>query len=247
MAFYDEIAGDYDAMTGSGGRSLRAEEFLKTLRRRFPINSALDVACGTGLYIILLAKLGIRSVGADVSAAMLDQARKNAQENGVRVDWVCSPMQDLAAKVQGRFDAVVCMGNSIPHLLTDGELDATIEGFVRMLNPGGIIVLQLLNYDRILCRRERIVGINRHANKEYVRFYDFQGDQVQFNILEITGTSDEPAHQLHTTLLRPYTAEMLRHTLIRHGCRNVQIYSGLGFAPFDKDGSETAMLIGSTG
>ena len=244
MAFYDEIADDYDVMTGSGERSSIAAEFLSELVARFPIKSALDVACGTGLYTIGLAKMGIRATGTDVSTAMLDQARRHAQQAAVRADWACAPMQELAAKLSQRFDAVLCMGNSIPHLLTDADLDASIAGFTHMLSPGGIIVLQLLNYARIMSRRERIVGINRQADQEYVRFYDFLPGLLQFNILEINWGGREVEHRLHSTQLRPYVMEELRDALLRHGCQDVHAYSGLQFAPFDRDDSETVMLIG---
>lgn len=244
MAFYDEIADDYDVMTGSGERSSKAEKFLSELVARFPIKSALDVACGTGLYAIGLAKMGVRATGTDVSTAMLDQARKHAQRAALSADWVCAPMQELAAKLSQRFDAVLCMGNSIPHLLTDADLNASIAGFTHMLSPGGIIVLQLLNYARIMSRRERIVGINRQADQEYVRFYDFLPGLLQFNILEINWGGREVEHRLHSTQLRPYVMEELRDALLRHGCQDVHAYSGLQFAPFDRDDSETVMLIG---
>jgi SAM-dependent methyltransferase len=242
--FYDEIASDYDAITGSSGRGHRAEEFLKALRARFEIKSALDVACGTGLYAILLAKMGVQSAGTDMSAKMLDLAGKRAQEANVHVDWVCAPMQELAGRFPRRFDAVLCMGNSIPHLLTDADLDATIGGFAKMLNEGGIVVLQLLNYTRIMARQERIVGINRLGDKEYVRFYDFLGEQVRFNILEIAWASGAPEHRLLTTTLRPYTADTLRRALIEHGCGSVEAFGGLGLTPFDENSDETVMLIG---
>jgi SAM-dependent methyltransferase len=243
MDFYDELAGDYDAITGSAGRAERAQEFLKALAARFPIKSALDAACGTGLYAIQLAGMGVRSVGADISPGMLEQARRLAQQAKLNVEWVCAPMQELAAKLPERFDAVLCMGNSIPHLLSDADLDATLAAFLQLLNPGGIVVLQLLNYARRLGRQERIVGINRRGQREFVRFYDFQGDQAQFNILEIDWSTGQPQHRLHTTTLRLYTAEALRQALNQHGSERVELFSGLDFAPFDNQRDETVMLI----
>jgi ubiquinone/menaquinone biosynthesis C-methylase UbiE len=247
MGFYDEIADDYDALTGAGDRAARAEGFLTELVGRFPLRLALDVACGTGLYTILLAKLGVRITGVDSSPAMLDQARRHATSAGVGVDWVCAPMQELARQALPRVDAVLCLGNSIPHLLTDADLDAALAGFARLLNPGGIVVLQLLNYGRILRQGERLVGINRQADKEYVRFYDFLGQRVRFNILEIDWSGDEPRHQLHSTELRPYLAEELQAALLRHGWRAVRAHSGLHFADFDPDSPESVMLIARGG
>ena len=245
MDFYDEIASDYDAMTGAGQRAARAEAFLRELVSRFHIESALDAACGTGLYAIALAKMGVRVVGADISAAMIDQARKNAAQAEAQVDWLCEPMQKLSYKVRERFDAVLCMGNSIPHLLSDKDLRAALTGFVDMLRPGGVVVVQLLNYERVLAQKERIVGINRGGGKEYVRFYDFLPDRVRFNILEIDWAAGQCAHRLHGTELHPYTADDLAKALMRQGCCSVGYHSGLSFEAFDPHADETVTLIGA--
>ena len=245
MDFYDEIASEYDAITGAAGRAARAEAFLRELVSRFHVESALDAACGTGLYAIALAKMGVKTLGADISAAMIDQARQNAAQAGVQVDWLCEPMQKLSYKVRERFDAVLCMGNSIPHLLTDADLRAALSGFVELLRPGGVVVVQLLNYERVLAQNERIVGINRGGGKEYVRFYDFLPGRVRFNILEIDWSAGQCAHRLHGTELRPYTADDLAKGLMRQGCSSVDYHSGLSFEAFDPRTDQTVTLIGA--
>lgn len=243
-SFYDDLAAEYDDLTGLAGRLAKARAFIAALKDRYRIASALDVACGTGLYAIELARSGIQAVGSDLSEPMLQQAARNAKETGVSLDWVPAPMQELPAKISRQFDAVLCMGNSIPHLLEDVALDAAIGGFVKLLAPGGIVALQLLNYAGILASRERIVGINRAGDREYVRFYDFLDGLVRFNILEITWRGDRAEHRLHSTTLRPYSAYALRACLFRHGCGKIELFGGLDFAPFYPKASDTVMLVG---
>ena len=62
----------------------------------------------------------------------------------------------------------------------------------------------VLNYARVLARGERIVGVNRAAGREYVRFYDFLPGRVQFNILQIAWHGDRCEHRLSSTMLRPF-------------------------------------------
>jgi SAM-dependent methyltransferase len=175
---------------------------------------------------------------------MLGQAQSRARQAGLAIEWVCLPMQQLAASVRQRFDAILCMGNSLPHLLTDADLDAALRGFVKLLNPGGVVILQLLNYVRVLGGQERIVGIDRRGDREYVRFYDFLGDRVRFNILEIQWKDATAKHELHSTTLRPYTAGELTAALVRAGCESVETFGGLAFAPFASGASQTVMLVG---
>jgi len=246
MDFYDEIAAQYDQITGAADRLPAAETFVRELATRYRVRWALDVACGTGLYAIVLARLGVRVVGSDLSPGMLEQARRAAAKDGISVEWLCAPMQELAGRVTERFDAVLCMGNSIPHLLEPGDLEATLTGFRKLLAPGGVAIVQLLNYARILGRAERIVGIDRQGDAEYVRFYDFLGPCVRFNILQILWQGQPPRHRLYSTTLRAYTWQELSGAMNRCGFSDVQVLSGPKFGPFDPEQSETAMLVGRT-
>ena len=247
MDFYDQIADTYDEMTGSHARSELAAAFAARLARRYDPKSVLDVACGTGVYTVPLAGIGLRAAGADISRPMLDQARLRADRAGVTADWICAAMQDLPGKIDERFDAVLCMGNSIPHLLTDSDLAAATGGFVELLNPGGVVVIQLLNYSLILARRERIVGIDPRGDRLYVRFYDFLPGLVRFNVLTVADAGERPDHELHSTTLRPYTLEPLRQALLQSGCATVETFRGGDFEPFDERTSDTLMLIGRKG
>lgn len=240
MNFYDPIASRYDQITGSARRGPSAKALARTLVRKYKLASAVDVACGTGLYALALARLGLRVVGSDVSRAMLAQARRSACREGLDVQWVLSPMQELAGHVAGEFDAVLCMGNSIPHLLEQADLEAALRGFRRLVRPGGAVVIQLLNYSRLLGRGERIVGIERQGEAEYVRFYDFLDGRVRFNILEIKGGR----HRLHSTLLRAYTREELSRALKRCGFEDVETFGGPRLGAFDPARSQTLALVG---
>ena len=82
MTFYDELAAEYDGITDQTQRSAAAGEFVEQLTSRYAIRSAVDVACGTGLYSLILAKLGVNTRGADISAKMLQQADKRSRHVG---------------------------------------------------------------------------------------------------------------------------------------------------------------------
>jgi 2-polyprenyl-3-methyl-5-hydroxy-6-metoxy-1,4-benzoquinol methylase len=97
--FYGELANDYDNITGLAARSAQAAGFIEALLSRSTVVSGLDVACGTGLYAIQMAKKGIRTIGTDISAAMLDRARKHAEESRVDVEWLQAAMQELSGRL----------------------------------------------------------------------------------------------------------------------------------------------------
>ena len=241
--FYDEIAESYDEITGLAGRVESARGFLEYLAGQVELKSVVEAACGSGLYAILLAEMGVSVIGADISAGMLDQARRRGRAAGVDVRWVQAPMQTLADELTGHRDAVLCLGNSLPHLLTDAELDAALAGFARLLGEDGLLAVQVLNYSRVLARAERIVGIDRQGDQEYVRFYDFLDGRVRFNILHIDWSADPPRDALHSTTLRPYTAGELSAAMARHELTDVQLCGDLRGGTFDASSSDMLVVL----
>jgi SAM-dependent methyltransferase len=100
--------------------------------------TVLDVGCGHGANASLLARLGARVTGLDVSPGAVRAARARARANGVedRVELVCSPIEtaDLPA---GAFDVI--WGDAILHHLTS-ELDLVMANLARWARPGGLLV-----------------------------------------------------------------------------------------------------------
>jgi len=246
MDFYDALADDYEALTAESDRRPAAGRFVQELTGRFHIESAVDAACGTGLYALELAKLGVRVVAADISSGMLKSAARSAVAGGIGDEvctWVRAPMQELSSRVSGDKDAVVCMGNSIPHLLNDVDLKSTVEGFAALLKPFGVAVIHLLNYARVLAARERIVGVTRSGPKQYVRFYDFRDELIDFNVLDIEWRDGgRCSHKLITTPLRPYQSGDLIDALAAGGFENIRAFGDLQFNEFDAEASDTLLL-----
>ena len=243
MDFYGTVAEHYNEMTNAAQRLSRADRFVAELAKRFQFRSALDVACGTGLYTLALARSGVPHVaGVDLSPEMLAAARRETGSRGFDIAWHQAPMQEVDAVVPGQWDLILCLGNSIPHLLTGEDLDRTLAAFRRTLSAGGYLGIQLLNYERILNRKERIVSIDRHANREFIRFYDFLEETIRFNLLIITWEGDTAHHEIQSTELYPYREAELRDALCQHGFGQIQSWDGLSFAPYEPGHSQTLLL-----
>ncbi|MFP4053874.1 MAG: class I SAM-dependent methyltransferase [Phycisphaerae bacterium] len=243
MTFYDEIAEQYEDITHQQARQASADALGQKLVGESGIRSAVDAACGTGLFTFALAREGAQVVGADLSESMLDKARAAAGPLAGNVRWVRSPMQSLGEKLAGPFDAVLCMGNSLPHLLSDDELDETLAGFAALLPSGGLVVLHLLNYTRVIKQRERIVGIDRNETREFVRFYDFADEMVRFNVLEIDWSTTPPSHEIHSTMLYPWRQAELADALAAAGFECLRSFADLSLSePFDEMDSDVLVM-----
>lgn len=241
---YDNLANSYDMLISWKRRLRRERPFLTRLFKQFRVTRVLDTACGTGMHAIAFHDWGYHIVGADISSAMVEQARKNA--GGKKIEFVQAGFEDTE-KIGGMFDAVTCLGNSLPHVLTDEALDASLRAFRDQLLPGGILVLHGNNYDRILGRRERFMPLaqGRRDGQEllFMRFFDFQDDLLTFNVVTLSKKSGEwqmfPDASTHRALTRGLLAEHLN----KAGFINLQVYGSYAGDPFEELESDNLIVV----
>jgi len=241
--FYQEVSTNYDLMTRFQQRQESEKIVMQSWLTRYPFVSALDAACGTGLHAILLSQLGVQVTGADISAEMLKEARINSQAAGVKIKWIKTPMEKLSHHFQQTFGAVLCLGNSIPHLLSSARLHSALRSFYQLLDPGGWVILQLLNYRKVLSEKQRIVGTHRNGNLEFIRFYDFTGKKINFNILTIEWKGNQGLPCLQSTLLYPYTRTEIQTALRKSGLQIAATYGDMQFSKFQERHSANLVIV----
>ncbi|MDP9367668.1 MAG: class I SAM-dependent methyltransferase [Chloroflexota bacterium] len=107
----------------------------------------LELGCGSGRLLVPLADAGHRVTGLDVSAPMLDRARRSAAEAGV-ADLITlheSSMTEADQAAGGPFGIAIVALNGLMHLTTVEEQRAALTSIRRALDPRGQLVLDLLN------------------------------------------------------------------------------------------------------
>lgn len=241
-AFYRGLAASYDGMTRFAERLPGERALLAEWRERHGFNRLLDAACGTGVHAIALAQLGVEVTGADLSPEMLAEARAHAAAEGVEVQWVEAAMEQLTAGVKGPFDALFCLGNSLPHLLDEAALAAALTGFHALLAPGGLLLLQLVNYDLVLAWQRRILAVNRDGEREFIRFYDFGAPLLRFNILEIDWSQQPPRHHLQGTPLHPWRRAGVERAVEAAGFGAVEIYGDMRWGEYTAAKSQNLVV-----
>ncbi|WP_306590183.1 bifunctional 2-polyprenyl-6-hydroxyphenol methylase/3-demethylubiquinol 3-O-methyltransferase UbiG [Geothrix sp. 21YS21S-4] len=132
-------------------RLKREEPLLRRALEAAPSRRILDLGCGSGEHARFLASLGFEPTGLDASPAQVAAARE-ADPAGRYLHGSLTALGDLA---EPPFGGAICLGNTLPHLTEEADVRRCFEGLAERLLPGGILLLQLLNYDRILDRGER--------------------------------------------------------------------------------------------
>jgi hypothetical protein len=145
--------------------------------------------------------------------------------------------------VHNKFDAVFCLGNMLPHVLTEEDLFQSFRSFREILNPGGRVFLQLLNYERILNSRERILNVKEVNNKIFVRFYDYEGESIIFNILTIQKRGGRMEHSLNSVRLIPWRSSDIIRTLKDAGFHTIELFGTMALNNFDEYSSKDLVVI----
>jgi trans-aconitate methyltransferase len=146
-------------------------QILATAGELFPglaPGRALDFGCGVGRLVLPLAKRVEQVVGVDVSASMIEEARRNCAEAGITNALLCVCDDQLSA-VEGEFDLIhsFIVFQHIP--VTRGL--AIFGRLLDHLAPGGVAAVHFTYANRNAFRhrlvyqlRKSVPGLHRMIN-----------------------------------------------------------------------------------
>jgi ubiquinone/menaquinone biosynthesis C-methylase UbiE len=140
---YDQIASTYDAQV-EGDSWMRRTLWRHYLAIFRPGDRVLDVACGTGLDAVFLARHGIQVTAIDISPGMIEQLHCRATSDAPAglIDARVLDVEALSDFSPGSFDGIV---SAFAGLSTVPDLREFSRTAATMLRPGGHMLLHLLN------------------------------------------------------------------------------------------------------
>lgn len=101
----DDSAKDEFFQTGESHIQRIWQEIEENFCKDFNPQRAMDFGCGVGRLVIPLAKRCKEVVGIDISEKMLEESKKNSQQNGLEnVEFFLS--DENLSKVSGKFDLI---------------------------------------------------------------------------------------------------------------------------------------------
>jgi SAM-dependent methyltransferase len=140
---WDELI-DWDARAKSEG------QFFIDALRAHGVRSVLDVATGTGFHSVRLTEAGFDVTSVDGSSAMLAKAFENGRKRGHILETVQADWRELNKSIHGKYDAIICLGNSFTHLHDERDRRKALAEFYAALRHDGILILDQRNYDEML-------------------------------------------------------------------------------------------------
>ena len=181
--YRDNMGWDWEATMREEGATL--DRFLANEIGRPGPYALLDCSCGIGTQAIGLALQGHQVHATDLSTVSVDCARKEATNLGVDMTFGIANFFKLSETVSDTFDVVLSCDNSIAHCLKDEDLDAALTSMKSRLNPGGLLLISLRDYDALLVDKPRFNNEHVHdrpdGRRVVFQLWDWEDNGRQYH------------------------------------------------------------------
>jgi SAM-dependent methyltransferase len=138
---------------------------------------ALDLGCGSGFQSMALAELGFAVLSVDTSNVLLEELRSRAGDREIRPVLGDIRDPDVYA-AEGPFEVAVCMGDTLTHLGTSGEVEALVGDVRGAMEEGGTLVFEFRDYTAELKGADRAIPVRMEDDRIMATFLEYEADRV---------------------------------------------------------------------
>jgi 2-polyprenyl-3-methyl-5-hydroxy-6-metoxy-1,4-benzoquinol methylase len=229
MNFYQSLAPFYDEIFGWD-----EEEFA--FYQQFAIDAdsvVLDAGCSTGDLSVYLSSKVKAVKGFDLDWKMLELAEVKKNKFKL-VNCYFQNLSLLAMKTSylpASFSHIFCVGNVLVHLATAAQILDFFQQSFLLLQEGGKLIIQILNYGRILQNKIGSLAVIKTENLCFERFYDqHTPDSILFKTRLTFNDSDKI--QTNEITLFPVTSDKIQQLAIKAGFTVSDLYGNTNNDPF---------------
>jgi glycine/sarcosine N-methyltransferase len=251
---------EYDRFVDWEARLAREAPLFRRVFTEVGAHTVLDVGCGTGQHALMFAGWGLAVTGVDPDPSMLAQAAANADAAaetvaaaGGSVRFVEGGFGELEELGLGPADALTCTGNALPHVAGLAGLSVALSDFAAVLRPGGVVVLHLLNHDRLLSKRIRAIApVVRDAEDGtwvFLRVIDYADEGIRLDFVTLqrpggwTGASEWRTLSSHRALHTPLPSSVLEGALEAAGFDEVVLLGDHAGRQLDPGADESVIVV----
>lgn len=243
--FYDWLARYYDSIIDWKKRLIPEITDLTTLFRREKVKKILDIASGTGEHAIALSKKGFEVFGIEASGIMSDIAKskweklpKSTQEH---VTFLRGKYKEVTKSLSSDFDAVIFMGNALPHVLVSDK--NIISNVKQVMNPKkSIFIFQIANLQRFYQEqgglREFVQKYNpkRTQGTLSLSFYNNKkGNTIRYNRMIFDFQKGKWIYRTANSIPTVYVDKTKTNSILRKaGFRHIEFYGSEMYGPLFK-------------
>ena len=142
---------------------------------------AIDLGAGFGMHAIPLARRGFAVVAIDSDSALLRELTLNAASLPIRT--VVADLLHFRHHLTSAARVVLCMGDTLTHLSSLGEIRTLFEEVARSLDESGVFVLSFRDYREPLLAERRFISVRSDADRILTCFLEYSTDHISVHDL----------------------------------------------------------------
>jgi SAM-dependent methyltransferase len=232
MSFYQEIAPYYHHIFKIN------KEQVNFIQQKMvdKSSSLLDVGCGIGTLSFELSNFYTQLIGIDLDAEMVTYATNQSKKNSKNIEFHQLSMLELDPKFdKNSLEGIICFGNTLVHLNSLDQVMEFLKQSKSILISGGKLLIQIVNYDRILSKKIKELPLIENDEIKFERNYHYhvETNRIDFNTLLTVKTSNQRIK--NSVVLLPILKSELEELMIKSGFKNLSFFGNFKGDSFDID------------
>ena len=192
----------------------------------------LDLPCGKGRHALFLYEQGFKTTGADLSANSIEHAKQFEKQD------LSFNIHDMRDPLKGSYDAIFNLFTSFGYFSQETTNIKVLENFKKGLLPGGHIVIDFLNLEKVI---QQLIP-EQHITKKGIDFVIRKRVSENFIIKEIEVNQDQEIHH-YIEKVQALDLDKIKYFAKAAGLEIEETFGDYGLNPFDKDNSDRLILI----
>lgn len=231
-SLYGRFAKYYDKIYSKKKDYVQEAGFIDSLIRKYNpgAKSILDVACGTGIHMSLLRKMGYTVAGTDASNEMLNLARKRL---GERTELIKADMKTF--RFGRKFDVVTCMFSAINYNLGYADLKKTIGNFYNHLGTPGLAIIDVGFFHQMFCGFPTLFDTYKDEKLSIARISNSvlgKDGIADMNMLFfVKGRGGKVDFEVDGHRLMPFDLKKVKRIMHAAGFSGIRVYDGYSMKP----------------
>ena len=144
----------YDKQINWENRFKTEKDFFYSIFIGKNVKRVLDVGCGTARHAQLFSSFVDEVYAMDPSEDMIEFARKKVVKSE-NIVLLKGGFKDLGKLNLGKFDAITCLGNTLPLLGNRKNVKSALKNTKKKLKKNGFAVFQFLNFEKKMIEKNR--------------------------------------------------------------------------------------------
>jgi len=192
----------------------------------------LDLPCGKGRHALFLYEQGFKTAGADLSVNSIEHAKQFEKQD------LSFNIHDMRDPLKGSYDAIFNLFTSFGYFNQETTNIKVLENFKNGLLPGGHIVVDFLNLEKVV---QQLIPEQR-ITKKGIDFVIRKKVSENFIIKEIEVNQGGEVHH-YMEKVQALDLDKMKYFAKAAGLEIEKIFGDYGLNPFDKNNSDRLILV----